>query len=278
LDEIRSPRIVAAIARAFEQGETTDLLGELARASGLPGPRPNLDLARSMATRLAVRGRASGALVDALLASKHEFHSIVSAIALAERAMAGIDAKASMARLHDMAADERQAVRAGVIEAVRVMLLARGAAAVTELAAWTDGYLHAHVVLEAIADRTLLTRISAETEVLARLDEAFALADVSPRAAERTQGVRTLRRALPAQIATIADRYPATLAWLAERAAAERPETREVVEETIRALRKHNLALSEVDRLTRALADSAPKPRDPSRIVQGTRKRSKGRR
>ncbi len=67
--------------------------------------------------------------------------------------------------------------------------------------------------------------------------------------------------------------------WIAAQAAAiERPESREVLTQAISALRKESFPIAELDRLNAALAASAPPPRDPSRIVQGTRKRSKGRR
>jgi hypothetical protein len=134
------------------------------------------------------------------------------------------------------------------------------------------------VALEALADRTLLATLPAGDAVLARLDEAFQLADVSPRAAERSQGLRTLRRGFPVQIARFAVRFPEVLAWFTERTQAKRPETREVVHETILALKKNHLAVAEVDRLMAAFAASAPAPRDPTRIVQGTRNRSRGRR
>jgi ferric-dicitrate binding protein FerR (iron transport regulator) len=91
--------------------------------------------------------------------------------------------------------------------------------------------------------------------------------------------VRTLRRELPRQLSVIAARFPEAVAWLSARATStSRPESRDVVEEAIRALRKSATALSETDRLSASLQASAPPPRDPARIVHGTRKRSKGRR
>jgi hypothetical protein len=278
VDAIRSSRIEAALARALDHADHAELFDLLARTSGLPGPRANLSLATSVGTAIAAAGRRGVPLAEALLGADHEFLNIVGAIILGERVAANVDAKRSMAQLHDMAEDPRFAVREGVVAALRIVLARRGEAAVVDLAAWTDGYLHAHVVLEALSDRELLASMRSGAEVLARLDEAFALADVSPRAAERLQGVRTLRRSMPAQIATIAARFPEAIAWLTERTRTERPESREVIEETIRALRKRSLALSDTDRLTAALTASAPPPRDPSRIVHGTRRRSKGRR
>lgn len=278
MDVIRSQRIDAALTRALDRGEYAELFDLLGRASGLPGPRANIDLARSVGAGIAARGGRGLPLLDALLASGDEYQAIVGALALAARIVADVDARRGRQKLHDMAEDPRHVVREGVIAAVRDLVRAGGEPAIDALSTWTDGYLHAHVVLEALADRELLASLRSGAGVLARLDEAFALADVSPRAAERSQGVRTLRRALPLQISLFAARFPEVLAWFAERAAVvERPESRDVLRETVRALRKSSLSLSETDKLTKTLDASAPVPRDPSRIVHGTRRRSKGR-
>lgn len=265
----------AALQQALA-GAPGQLLERLDRSSGLPGPRPSLDLARSVGAALASAGARGAKAIEALRSSQGEYHRIVLAQALAERHAAG-DRGASAA-LQELAGESRQLVRLGVVEALRTILAARGGAAVTELAAWTDGYLQAHVALEALSDRDTLARLPDGAEVVARLDEAFDLADRSPRAAERLQGVRQLRQALPAQIAVIAARFPEAIAWLEAQASRDRPETREVVAAAIAALRKLQFRTAETDRLAAALAGTAPPPRDPSRIVHGTRKRSKGRR
>jgi hypothetical protein len=114
--------------------------------------------------------------------------------------------------------------------------------------------------------------------VVARLDEAFALADRSPRADERLQGLRLLRQGLAGQVALFAARFPGVVRWLEEKTHTARPESREVVERAIAALRKSSFPEAEAARLAAALSASAPPPRDPTRVVQGTRKRSKGRR
>ncbi len=273
-----APRLAAALAAAVERGTTAAFFDELARGSGLPGTRPNLELAAAVGAELAaLRGRADG-VVRALLAEELEYPLVVGAMALAARWRGGIDPRGAVRGLHDLAGDPRALVRVGVVHAVRAVLAAGGDAALAELATFTDGYLHAHVALEAIADRDLLTRLRSGEDVLARLDEAFALADAAPRSADRSQGLRTLRRALPGQIATIAARFPEVVGWLADRAAAKRPETREVVADAIASLRRASLPEAEAARLRGLLEASAKPPRDPSRIVQGTRRRGKGRR
>jgi hypothetical protein len=293
---LRSERIEAALEAAITSGASASamaaLLDQLERASGLPEarwasgearrshpvPRPNLDLARAVGGVIARHGRRGDPVLKALLTSQAEFPKIVVAAALASRKLAGIDPVGAMQGLQDLVDDGRHLVRIGVIEALRGLIAERGVEIIAELGSWTDGYLQAHVVLEALADRTLLTAIRSGDEVLARLAEAFALADLSPRAAERSQGLRLLRQELPAEIAVFAARFPETLDWLLGRTGVKRPETREVVASAITALRRSSLSDADAARLDAALASTAPPARDAARIVHGTRKRSKGRR
>ncbi|WP_437289606.1 hypothetical protein [Sorangium sp. So ce406] len=273
-----------------------------------PLPRVNLDLARAVGAAIADRGATAERLLRALCASGEEYALIVAAQALASLAtrearearsgsaagaggaggaggrQRGRGARGSrggldpLAELEQIAEDPRRLVRDGVVAALRAVIAARGDAAIGELSSWTDGYLQAYVALEALAERTLLTGLSAGAEVVARLEEAFAISDLSPRADERLQGLRLLRQGMPAQIATFAARFPEVVRWLEEKTQAERPESRDVVAQAIAALRKGSFSDAETARLTAALSASAPPPRDAARIVQGTRKRSKGRR
>lgn len=275
---LRSARIEAALEQAVTGGGMVALFDQLSRGSGLPGPRPNFELARAAGTAIAGYGVRADGVLRALLGAEDEYPKIVAAEALAARKLAGVDPKGAMEGLQSLVDDGRHLVRMGVVDALRVLLNARGDAIVTELSAWTDGYLQAHAALWALADRTLLASLKAGGEVLARLDEAFSFADLSPRAAERSQGLRELRKDLPAQIALIAARFPEALDWVLARTESKRPETREVVAHAIAALRKSSLSHADTDRLTSSLQKAAPAPRDPSRIVQGTRKRGKGRR
>ncbi|WP_434046230.1 MULTISPECIES: hypothetical protein [Sorangium] len=270
-----------------------------------PLPRVNLDLARAVGAAIADRGAPAERLLRALCASSEEYALIVAAQALAALATREAQAERSggaagaggaggrqrgrgargarggldpLAELEQLAEDPRRLVRDGVVAALRAVIAARGDAAVGELSSWTDGYLQAYVALEALAERTLLTGLSVGAEVVARLEEAFAISDRSPRADERLQGLRLLRQGMPAQIATFAARFPEVVRWLEEKTQAERPESRDVVAQAIAALRKGSFSDAETGRLTAALSASAPPPRDAARIVQGTRKRSKGRR
>ncbi|WP_437992949.1 hypothetical protein [Sorangium sp. So ce145] len=312
---LRNPKIDAAIERAVQLGDPAELLALLDRSSGLPArrggvrapgpdlgpnaplPRVNMDLARAVGAAIADRGAPAERLVRALCATAEEYALIVAAQALASLAVqgaaraggAGQAPRAGGGRrgkggldpleaLEELAEDPRRVVRDGVVAALRAVIAARGDAVVGELSSWTDGYLQAYVALEALAERTLLARLSAGAEVVERLEEAFVLSDRSPRADERLQGLRLLRQGMPAQIAALAGRFPEVVRWLEEKTQAERPESRDVVADAIAALRKTSFSDAEVDRLSAALGATAPIPRYAARIVQGTRKRSKGRR
>jgi hypothetical protein len=270
-------RLEAALDEAIATGSLTMLLDVFERRSNLPGTKPNLDFARAAGIAITARRGKADQLVRALFAQTNEYPLIVGAQVLAQRALAGVDAKRSMEHLHDLAGEPRHLVRIGVISAVRDVILARGDDALAEFVAWTDGYLHAHVVLEALADRQVLDKLRSSEQLLARLEEAFVLADESPRAAERSQGLRSLREAMPGQVAVMAGRFGEVIQWVEEKAAMQRPESRDVVRNTIVALRKAHLKDAEAARLLGALEASAKPLRNQARIVEGTRKRSKGR-
>ncbi|MCK6591304.1 MAG: hypothetical protein L6Q76_27445 [Polyangiaceae bacterium] len=275
---VKNPRIEAALEKAIAGGGTADLFEQLGRGSGLPGVRPNMELARAVGLELAARGRRADPVLKALASAEDEYPKVVAAAVLAARRAAKYDAKGSMEDLQGIVEEGTHHVRAGVVFALRWLLESVGDEIVTDLAAWTDGYLQAHVALEAMADRTLLARLKDKEGILARLDEAFELADASPRSAERSQGMRLLRQGMPGQIAIFAGRFPEVLSWLEKKAEAKRPETREVVANAIAKLRKGSLSDAGAAELSAALEKSAKPPRDPSRIVHGTRKRAKGRR
>lgn len=286
---IRNDRLAAALDRAIES-DAADLVELLHRNSGLPGPRPNFELARAVGAEIARReGRGDRLLAELAREDNKEYLRIVAAMTLIARSLPDGDGRKgdrrraaartaeALADLQHIAEDARHLVRIGVVEAVRLRLDALGEPAVDELAAWTDGYLQAHIALEALADKILLTKLPSAEPVLARLEEAFTLADASPRAAERTQGMRVLRQGLPQQIATFAARYPETIAWLESKTAMARPETREVVAGAISVMRRAVISDVEAQRLSGLLEASAKPRRDAAKVVQGTRKRGRGR-
>ncbi|APR81411.1 Hypothetical protein A7982_06760 [Minicystis rosea] len=288
MSAIRNDRLAAALDRAVDQGDNAELIELLHRNSGLPGPRPNMELARAVGAAIARReSRGDRLLADLAREDNKEYLRIVAAMTLAARALppegkvdkrrAAARATEALADLQQLAEDPRHLVRIGLVEAVRMRIDLLGEPAVDELSAWTDGYLQAHIALEALADKMLLTKLPSAEPVLARLDEAFTLADASPRAAERTQGMRVLRQGMPQQITIFGARYPEVITWLEGKTNMQRPETREVVAGAISLMRRSVLSDADAQRLGGLLEASAKPRRDADKVVHGTRKRGKGR-
>lgn len=276
---LRNERVIAAIDAALSGGKADfeRLLGELSRNSGLPSPKPNWEFAQAAGHHLMRKGKQAESVLQALANQGDEFPKIVALATYAARLVNGVEEARSMQAMQDIAEDGRHIVREGVVLALRSFIGERADAGVLALKPWMDGYLQAHLVLEALADRLLLSKIKSAAGLLERLEEAFDLADQSPRAAERSSGMRLLRGGLPSQVAVFSARFSEVIAWLAEKTQYTRPETREVVANTIKLLRKHSLSDADAAKLSGGLAQSAKPPRDPSRIVAGTRKRAKGR-
>jgi hypothetical protein len=272
---IQNERIAKLMQATLAGGDSRDLLDALIRASGTPGPRPNLELARAAGAEIARAGKGGLALADELLEHKNPYLVRVGLMALAARAADPRDKTGAFEALHDRADESEKEARDAVIDALVSVVALRGDDVVPAFARMTDGFLHAFVALEALTARPALDKISGADELLARLTEAFDLADESSRAAERAQGVRLLRQGLADQIARIAVRFPAAITWVEERLTYERPETREVMKNALAALRKRSLGDAEFARLTATFEAHAPKPRDPSRIVKGTRRRGR---
>ena len=287
------PRIETSLTRAIETRDPRDLLERAGPALGLPGPRPRMEAAREIGLVLAREGERGRALARLLGGSEREDARVIAAAAFgafaASTAGAGGAGGATgrgkskrntghpgeaLAALEELAEDVRGSVRHAVIDALRTVLAADLDGTLAALAGWTDGFLQAHVALEAIVDRKVLATLPSAEVVLALLEPAFRMADEAPRAADRWQGVRALRQGLPAQITAFVGRFGELFEWVLARAAATRPETREVMERTADALARASFRKSDVDALRDALSKSAKPPRDPSRVVQGTRKRS----
>ncbi|MBK8257573.1 MAG: hypothetical protein IPK82_33505 [Polyangiaceae bacterium] len=269
------PKISASLTRALTNLDFRDFLERASPAMGLPGTAPRFDAVREIASALlAERGRGRE-LVRALGASDREEARLISAVAFGNLALEEGRREEAMAALQELAGDSHAVVRAGVIDALKHLFTTDAAATFVDVKPWLDGFLQAHVILEALRDRKVLTALPRSEPVLEILDTAFALADNAPRAADRWQGVRTLRAGLPKQITAFVGRFPTIFDWLKERAAATRPETREVIETTLAELHRASFKKGDVEALRSELAKSAKAPRDPSRIVHGTRKRSK---
>jgi len=292
---VRDARLAAAFDAALEEGSPkalAHLVDRLERASGLPG-RANLNLARAAAERLAGAGEPGRELALHLaeegIAETRETalflaHVGLSAIALVAGASppgaGGKGAARALGPIHDACGDNRQEIREAARLALGIFVERAGDAALDAVVGFFDGYLHAHVALDCLARREALDLLRRGDVLVARVEAAFALADGAPRAADRSQGLRTLRAGLPAQIAAFAGRFEADVVpwlegWLDR---AEHPLSRAVLDETIVALRRKKLSGPTVDRLQARLGPSAREIREAPRTVAGTRKRSRGRR
>lgn len=269
------PRIETSLAHALQTRDTRDFLERAAPAIGLPGNKPKAEVARVLGMAIA-KDRARGReLAKVLGEMDREDAKVIAAATFAAFALNGQGRNESLAALQEIANDPRSAVRHGVIDAVRTLLEADLAATLVDLAEWTDGFLQAHIALEALSDRKILVNVVRPESLLELLEAAWHLADDAPRSADRWQGVRVLRQGLPAQITAFVTRFNDLFAWVMDRASATRPETREIIEHTILSLEKATFRRADVDTLRAAFAKSAKAPRDPSRIVHGTRKRSR---
>ncbi len=248
----------------------------LERLSKLPGPRPNLDLLRMVAGRIAAAGRAGAPLTERMLTEPHPAHLRTAAFTFAAQAVAPGTRTRGLARLHDLADEPVKERRDAVEDALADVVAALGDEGVQALAPFMDGFLHAHVALEALTTARALERQTSSANITARLAEAFELADSAPRAAERLQGLRLLREGMPEQIVRASMRFKDLVAFVEARTATEHPKTRDVVAKTISMLRKV-LGDGRAAVLRSQLEATAKPPRDPSRIVAGMRNRSRGR-
>lgn len=269
-------RLDDALEEALAGGKTTALFSELERVSGMPGPRPNLLLLKTLGARIA-RGGASGRELAEVLVAQESLPLFTTGVfAIGADAQNKATRQRGLGRLHDLSDEPLKERRTIVVEALADLIASSGDDVAEALSIFTDGFLHAVVALEALTDQRSLAKLSKPDALIARFSEAFDLADDASRAADRAQGVRILRESMPAQIARAIVRFGELETFVEERATRERPETREVVASTIAALRRV-LGEAGADRLRKTHAASAKPPRDPSRIVKGTRKRSRGR-
>lgn len=284
---LRDPALIAALDAAVTGGDARELFALLSRKSGLPGLRPNWTLAQAVAEHIATYGKKGNGLVRELLAmdedrapadTSREFLPLCGALALAARWKAKVDRKGAMSALHAMAEDNRRLVRDAVVEALRNMASEDEEDWLSALSSWTDGYLQAVVVLDAISERHVLDRLKSSELVLARLDEAFRLAEAAPRAHQRSQGYRVLVKVLGEASARIMSRFPdAVSAWLQERAATQSVDLRESIQRGIEHARKLGHGEARIEGISRALEESAPPRRDPLTYVGPTRGRGRKR-
>jgi hypothetical protein len=184
-----------------------------------------------------------------------------------------------MDQLRVLAEDPRHRVRESVVNTLVEASRLQADALVALLGRWTDGYLGAAVALDALTARPWLDRSRSAEPSLARFDEAFSLIEDAPRADRRSQGYRTLVKALVAAPAKLLDRFPAaTLTWLESRAGTTDETLREALTELLDDARARGHGVATLEHVEKVLADGAKPRRDPRTYVGPTRKRGTRRR
>ncbi|MCC6643998.1 MAG: hypothetical protein IT374_00285 [Polyangiaceae bacterium] len=278
---LKSEQLRAALDRYLASGDRL-VFSLLTRHGGLPGPKPNHELAAAFASELLGRGRAGDGVLRELLAGDADtvratlpvvFLPVVGAHALAARLAAGFDARASAAALSDLASDVRKVVRDGVVAALvgvagRVDLLG-----VPEL---REGFLAKSVLLEALSTRSVCDRVARPAELVALLDAAATEIVDAPRSSERSQGRRRLLEAI-GETAPVFFRFPEARAWLIGAAGTPSPELRLALERVVSTVQRQGVASSELDPVRAALDASAPTRRDPLSYKGPTRGRGRKR-
>jgi hypothetical protein len=280
-DPLRNAAIVSALEQALAGRSQAELHAQLARAGGLPGPRPNWGLAWAVARAVADAGSRANTVVADLVAmndrraparSALEFLPLVGAFCLASRALAKPALGPELDRLLSMADDPRHLVREGIALALIEIGSERSEELVASLELWTKAYLPAAVALAALAARPWVDRLRSPDDVIARFDEAFSLAENAGRADRRSQGYRTLVETLSDAPSRVMHRFPGPmLAWLESRANTADVQLREALQVLIDGARSRGLGSLEGVRA--GLEASAPPRRDPKTYVGPTRRR-----
>jgi hypothetical protein len=258
-------------------------LSLLVRVGGLPGPRPNWRLGWAFAHSVAAaRCRADGLVADLVAMddrrapprSALEFLPVVGAFCLAARALAAPSLGPELDRLASMAEDPRHLVREAVVLALVELGSERSLELVPLLGGWMEAYLPAAVALTALASRPWLDRFVSADLLIARLDEAFSLAENAGRADRRSQGYRALVDALSLAAAKIMERFSGpTLAWLETRVTTQDVPLRRALHEIIDGASSRGRRPHDLESVRAGLDAHDPPRRDPKTYVGPTRRR-----
>lgn len=284
-DGFRDPNFPALLDAAIA-GRTDALYTLLAKLSGLPGTRVNMGTVESFALEAAARGKKVDELLKKMVlldadfapgGSAHEIVPVCAVHALSARAESD-PASRDMALNHLHAACDdlrfrvRDAVPLGLARIGKVM----GDELVKAIVPFMDGYFHAAAALLSLAEPVFLDATRDGAEVVARLAEAFDLVKNANRSASRYPGHKALMDALLLVPPKIARRYPDETVTEVDRwATSKDPALRELALGVAKAIRaRHG---GEAERIRASLERTAPIPRDPTLIVQGTRGRGKKR-
>lgn len=278
---LKSEQLRAALDRYVASGDRL-VFSLLTRHGGLPGPKPNHELAAAFAGELLARRRDADRVLRELLDGDADtvratlpsvFLPVVGAHALAARLVAGVDARRSAAALSELASDVRKVVRDGVVAALVGASARLDLLSVPEL---REGFLSKSVLLEALSHRAACDRVSRPDELVSLLDAAACEIVDAPRSAERSQGRRRLLEAL-GETVPVFFRFPEVRAWLGDAARTESPELRAALEQAVSTVQRQGASNAELDPVRAALDASAPKRRDPLSYKGPTRGRGRKR-
>jgi hypothetical protein len=222
------------------ENEARPLYAFLARHSGLPGVTANDRIVVAFASHAATRGARSDAVVRTLV------------LLDPDRAPGGTE--------------------------LEILPMCGVAAVVPLVRGWMDGYFQAAAALKAATDNAWLSLMETPDEIVARLDEAFALARGADRTDERYPGYKALVDALSVAPGVLAARFGAPVfdrmvSW----STVKEPLLREAIAVSLQGTRLAKRYAADVARVRAALEASAPLRRDPRTDVGPTRGRGRKR-
>ncbi len=275
----------SALATALA-GNEKPLYDFLCRVSGLPGVRVNTTIVTAFAEACAGHGKRADALLRKMAAlhpdeapggTALEFLPVCATAAIGLRVATDPRARDKLLPLlHDLAEDMRFRVRDEVPAALANVGARDGTWLLGEIESWMDGFFHAAAVLRALSLPQWLSTLDDAGAVAQRFARGFALLDGASRSDRRYPGYKALVDATRAAPRALASRFGVPIfEVLRDAARTSDPDLAELVRSSMRDQTLRARYADEVRSIEAVLDAAAPKPRDPSRIVHGTRKRGR---
>jgi hypothetical protein len=287
-DGLKSDALRAALRDAIA-GNSKLLEQLLMRHGGLRG-RPNSKLAAAFGAEVA---RLPGTLAplldklgkdDAAPDTARVFLPIAAAHAWSQRLREGHEVDAAWAALEELAADERSPVRVGTLDALIEFAIRDDGAdqLVGHAAVWLEHENHeqafcgAALVIEALADKRVLTVVRDHEQLLAYLSNALEKTANATRSESRSEGRRRLLTScastLAAVVALVRSGERGFKWFQAECERATHPDVRAVLSQALIKLSHvaHAPSAAVIDSLRKTLEDSAKPLRDQARVRPGT--------